>query len=108
MRKCETAVTSCNQLNTFHCSTLIAVVTNRFLLVDIFGEKSSERPEILKVLEYLTGKEIEFGDAVNTKTVQTMYKNVKNVKELLSLLLASLFSEELSIVGSCGKIVCGS
>jgi len=28
------------------------------ILVDILGEKSSKEPEILKVLEFLTGKEI--------------------------------------------------
>jgi len=37
-----------------------------------------------------------------------MYRKVKNIKEFRSLLLASLSSEELSIVGSCVKRVCGS
>jgi len=41
-----------------HGSTLVAVGTKRFLLetpVDIFGEKSSKEPEILKVRKFLTG-----------------------------------------------------
>ena len=37
-----------------------------------------------------------------------MYRKVKNIKEFRSLLLASLSSQELSIVGSCVKRVCGS
>jgi len=37
-----------------------------------------------------------------------MYRQVKNIKEFRSLLLASLSLQELSIVGSSGKRVCGS
>ena len=37
-----------------------------------------------------------------------MYRKVKNIKEFRSLLMASLSSQELSIVGSCVKRVCGS
>ena len=37
-----------------------------------------------------------------------MYRNVKNIQEFRSLLLASLSLQELSIVGSCVKRVCCS
>ena len=37
-----------------------------------------------------------------------MSRKVKNINEFRSLLLASLSSQELSIVGSCVKSVCGS
>ena len=42
-----------------HVSALVAVVTKR-IFVNIFGEKSSKEPEILKLLEFLTGYEIKF------------------------------------------------
>jgi len=40
-----------------HDSTLVGVATKQFFLetpVDIFGEKSSREPRILKVLEFFT------------------------------------------------------
>ena len=38
----------------------------------------------------------------------TIYRKVKKIKGFRSLLLASLSLQELSIVGSCVKRVCGS
>ena len=46
-----------------HVSALVAVVTKRNF-VNIFGEKSSKEPEILKLLEFLPGYEIKFGDGL--------------------------------------------
>ena len=40
--------------------------------------------------------------------VRTMYRKVKNIKEFRSLLLQPLSPQELSIVRSCVKRVCGS
>lgn len=61
---------------------------------DIFGEKSSKEPGILKVLKFLTVKAIKFGAALPMKLCQPRFRKVKNIIEFCSLLPVSLSSQE--------------
>ena len=95
-----------NFLNTCRCCNKTVLVRNH--PVDIFGERSGREPEVLKVLAFLTGKEIKFGDGLPMKLCQPCYRKVKNIIEFRSLSHASLSSQELSIGGSRVKRVRGS
>ena len=86
-----------NFLNTCRCCNKTVLVRNH--PVDIFGERSRKEPEVLKVLEFLTEKEIKFGDGLPMKLCQPCYRKVKNIIEFRSLSHASLSSQELSIGG---------
>ena len=94
-----------NFLNTCRCCNKTVLVRNH--PVNIFGERSSKEPDVLKVLEFLTGKEIKFGDGLPMKLCQPCYRKVNNIIEFRTLSQASLNSQ-LSRGGSRVKRVRGS
>ena len=95
-----------NFLNTCRCCNKTVLVRNH--PVNIFGERSSKEPDVLKVLEFLTGKEIKFGDGLPMKLCQPCYRKVNNIIEFRTLSQASLSSQELSRGGTRVKRVRGS
>ncbi|KAL9952479.1 hypothetical protein ACROYT_G039742 [Oculina patagonica] len=89
--------TASNFDNTCRCCNKTVLLRNH-PVHDIFGEKSNKAPELLKVLEFLTRKEVKSDDGFPNKLCQPRcFRKVKTVIEFHSLSLASLSKQELSI-----------
>ena len=82
-----------NVLNTCCCNKTVLV---RNQPVRTFGEKSI-KPELLNVVQFLTGKEIKYDGGWPRKLCQPcfMIRMVKNIIEFHALSLATLSSQEL-------------
>ncbi|KAL9954297.1 hypothetical protein ACROYT_G041816 [Oculina patagonica] len=98
--------TASNFDNTCRCCNKTVLLRNH--PVYIFGEKSNKEPELLKVLEFLTGKEVKSDDGFPNKLCQPCFRKVKTVIEFRSLSLASLSKQELSIKATGVKRMCAS
>ena len=95
-----------NVPNSCRCCNKTVLVENH--PVDIFGEKSIKEPELLNVLQFLTGKEIKYDDGLPKKLCQPCFRKVKNIIEFRASSLATLSAQELLIGETHMKRVRGS
>ena len=95
-----------NVPNTCRCCNKTVLVRNH--PVDIFGGKSNREPELLNVLQFITGKEIKYDDSLPKKLCQPCFRKVKNIIEFHALSLAALSSQGLLIGETRMKRVRGS
>ena len=59
--------------------------------VDIFGEKSIEEPELLNVLQFLTGKEIKYDDGLPKKALPTVLQEGEEYYRILRFVTGNTF-----------------